>query len=242
MTTRDLLGDLRHHILVVDDDRRLRRLLSDYLSGEGFMVSTAADAAEARAHLAALTFDLVVLDIMMPGESGLEVAAALRAEEADPGAPPPVPILLLTAMAEPEDRIRGLEVGVDDYLTKPFEPRELLLRINAILRRLPRPAAAPAAPLRFGALTFDPTAELLSGATGAVHLTAAELNLLAVLARHNGETISRDELAEATGNAANPRAVDVQVTRLRKKIEPDPRLPRYLLTVRGQGYRLRPGE
>lgn len=242
MSTRDLLGDVRHHILVVDDDRRLRRLLADYLSDEGFLVSTAADAAEARAHLAALTFDLVVLDIMMPGESGLEVAAALRAEGADTPDTPPVPILMLTAMAEPEDRIRGLELGVDDYLTKPFEPRELLLRINAILRRLPRPAAVCLGPLRFGGLTFDPAAERLAGPQGAVHLTAAELNLLSVLARQNGQTIDRDALAEATGNAANPRAVDVQVTRLRKKIEPDPRLPRYLLTVRGQGYRLRPGE
>lgn len=239
MSETDLFGQVRHHILVIDDDRRLRRLLSAYLSAEGFMVSTAADTAEARKQMSALSFDLLVVDIMMPGESGLAFVTSLRAEKS---ASQNTPVLLLTAMGEPEDRISGLEIGADDYLTKPFEPRELLLRINAILRRLPQPDAPDeTAPLKLGSFSFDPANEVLKDANGPVHITSAETTLLSVLAAHMGSVISRDELAVATGNEANPRAVDVQVTRLRKKIEQDPRQPRYLITVRGQGYRLRPG-
>lgn len=221
------------HILVVDDDTRLRELLRKYLSEHGYLVTTAADAAEARARLEALAVDLIVLDVMMPGEDGLSLTRGLRQGN-------PVPILLLTAMSEADDRIRGLESGADDYLTKPFEPRELLLRIASILRRAPRPEAGPDRELRLGSFTWSRgRSELLRGGQP-VHLTTAESQLLAILADSPGETVSRDELAARTGNAANPRAVDVQVTRLRKKLEDDPRLPRYLQTVRGMGYMLRP--
>ena len=223
----------RPHILVVDDDTRLRGLLHKYLTDNGYVVATAADAADARAKLAALVFDLVVLDVMMPGEDGLSLTRWLRGS----GGPP---ILLLTAMGEVDDRIRGLESGADDYLAKPFEPRELLLRLASILRRVPRPEAEPAGPLRLGAFAWDPERAELSRGGEAVHLTTAEGQLLAVLAAAAGAAVGRDDLAARTGNAANPRAVDVQVTRLRRKLEDDPRNPRYLQTVRGQGYMLRP--
>jgi two-component system, OmpR family, phosphate regulon response regulator OmpR len=224
------------HILVVDDDTRLRELLRKYLSDNSYVVTTAADAAEARARLAALAFDLIVLDVMMPGEDGMALTRSLR-----DGANH-VPVLLLTAMGEVDDRIRGLESGADDYLTKPFEPRELLLRISSILRRVPRPdvAPAPARQLRLGSFTWDPTREELKCGDQVVRLTTAESQLMAILAEVPGEAVSRDDLAARTGSGANPRAVDVQVTRLRKKLEDDPRLPRYLQTVRGQGYMLRP--
>jgi two-component system phosphate regulon response regulator OmpR len=222
------------HILVVDDDTRLRSLLRKYLSDNGFLVSTAADATEARTQLAAMAFDLLVLDVMMPGESGLELTRAVRGEN-------PVPILLLTAMSEAADRINGLESGADDYLAKPFEPRELLLRIASILRRAPREPSPPAGKeCRFGRFSFDVTRAELREDGQPVHLTSAEAGLLAVLAAAPGETLSREELGSRTGNAGNLRTVDVQVTRLRKKLEDDPRLPRYLQTVRGRGYVLWP--
>lgn len=222
------------HILVVDDDRRLRELLRKYLSEHGYLVTTAADAAEARARLGDLAVDLMVLDVMMPGEDGLSLTRSLRADT-------PVPILLLTAMSEVDDRIRGLESGADDYLTKPFEPRELLLRVASILRRVPRPSEpAPSRELRLGAFTWAPARSELKRGGEPVHLTTAECQLMEILAASAGEAVSRDDLAARTGNAANPRAVDVQVTRLRKKLEDDPRLPRYLQTVRGMGYMLRP--
>ncbi len=221
------------HILVVDDDTRLRELLRKYLSENGYLVTTAADAAEARARLEALAVDLIVLDVMMPGENGLSLTRSLRETS-------PVPILLLTAMSESDDRIRGLESGADDYLTKPFEPRELLLRAASILRRAPRPEAEPSRELRLGVFTWSPARSELRRGGVPVHLTTAESQLLAVLADHAGAPVSRDDLAARTGNGANPRAIDVQVTRLRKKLEDDPRLPRYLQTVRGMGYMLRP--
>ncbi|CAA7616697.1 response regulator [Magnetospirillum sp. UT-4] len=221
------------HILVVDDDTRLRQLLRKYLADNGYLVSVAADAAEARVRLAAMAADLIVLDVMMPDEDGLSLTRDLRRTSA-------VPILLLTAMGEVDDRIRGLESGADDYLSKPFEPRELLLRIASILRRAPKPEAEPARALSLGPLAWDLGRAELRRGDEAVHLTTAERDLLGILAAAAGQAVSRDELAARTGNAANPRAVDVQVTRLRKKLEDDPRMPRYLQTVRGQGYMLRP--
>ncbi len=220
------------HILVVDDDAKLRKLLARYLSEHGFMVAAASDAADARGKLASVAFDVIVLDLMMPGESGLEFAADLRRTNL-------VPILMLTAMGEPEDRIAGLERGADDYLTKPFEPKELLLRLNNILRRVP-PASGESADLRLGSLVFAlDRGELLDGGAP-VRLTSAEAALLKVLAARPGMTISREDLIELTGAPAADRAIDVQVTRLRRKIEPDPREPRYLQTVRGKGYTLKP--
>jgi two-component system phosphate regulon response regulator OmpR len=218
------------HLLVVDDDARLRGLLRRYLSDSGFRVTAAADASEARSNLASFAFDLVVLDVMMPGESGLELTRALRAEGR-------VPVLLLTAMAEPEDRVNGLEQGADDYLSKPFEPRELVLRVRNLLQR--RPATDIASKdIRFGGRRFDVVrGELYSGGD-IVHLTAAEAGLLSMLAQKAGRAVSREELSMSL--SGNVRNVDVQMTRLRRKIERDPRFPRYLQTVRGTGYILKP--
>ena len=220
------------HILVVDDDDRLRELLRQYLSDAGFMVTVAPDAAEARARLASIEFDLIVLDLMMPGESGLEFAASLRKTNA-------IPVLMLTAMAEVEDRITGLETGADDYLVKPFEPRELLLRINGILRRVPRQSVAPAE-ARLGDAVFKLEREELWRGGSHVRLTSAETRLLKMLAECPGAVFSRDELTRRIAPGGGERTIDVQVNRLRQKIEPDPKLPRYLQTVRGQGYVLRP--
>jgi two-component system phosphate regulon response regulator OmpR len=220
------------HLLVVDDDARLRELLRRYLSDNGFRVTTAQDAAEARAKLAAFAFDLIVLDVMMPGESGLDLTRALRSEGR-------VPVLLLTAMAEPEDRVNGLELGADDYLSKPFEPRELVLRIRNVLQR--RPADDPVRrELRFGGCRFDLDRGELYRGGDPVHLTAAEAALLAALAQKAPQAVPREELALSAQFSGNVRNVDVQMTRLRRKIERDPRFPRYLQTVRGTGYALRP--
>ena len=223
------------HILVVDDDNRLRELLRKYLADNGFVVATARDAAEARAQLASLCFDLIVLDVMMPGETGLELTASLRQSNE-------IPILLLTARGEPDDRIAGFEAGADDYLAKPFEPRELVLRLNSILRRAPPPVLAPepARALRLGRWTYHPDRDELRAGGTILRLTTSEAALMRVLAAAQGTVLSREELtgrAEVDGNA---RSVDVQVTRLRRKIEDDPRQPRYLHTVRGEGYALRP--
>jgi len=217
------------HILVVDDDARLRQLLSRYLSENGYMVSTAADAAEARRQLDSMEFDLIVLDVMMPGESGIELTRGLRQGNN-------VPILLLTAMGDTADRITGLDAGADDYMGKPFEPRELLLRIVSVLRRSTREAPPERQQSRFGRFTFDVERQELSEEGAPVHLTTAEAALLGVLVARAGETLSREDLAELTGVDGNLRTVDVQITRLRKKIEDDPRLPRHLQTVRGRGY------
>ncbi|MFB3102856.1 MAG: response regulator [Alphaproteobacteria bacterium] len=219
------------HILVVDDDTRLRELLRKFLTENGFRVTTSADAAEARQLLTSLEFDLVVLDVMMPGESGFELTSGLREFSV-------VPILLLTAMGEPEDRIDGLERGADDYLTKPFEPRELLARIRSILRR-----AAPRtdrAEIVLGDHLYDPVRQQLLGPDGLVRLTGAEARLLQVLAANPGHPISREALQRQSRLGGTIRAVDVQVTRLRRKIEPNPKIPRYLQTIRGQGYVLWP--
>jgi two-component system, OmpR family, phosphate regulon response regulator OmpR len=230
------MSDAEPHLLVVDDDARLLLLLRRYLIDNGFRVTTAGDAVEARANLSSFAFDLVVLDVMMPGESGLDLTRSLRS-----GGRPRVPILLLTAMAEPEERVNGLEQGADDYLAKPFEPRELVLRIRNILER--RGAAADnAAPrdVRFGAFRFDLARGELFRGGDLVHLTAAEAGLLATLAAHAGDPVSREELSQGAQFSGNIRNVDVQMTRLRRKIEPDPRFPRYLQTVRGTGYALKP--
>ena len=220
------------HILVVDDDNRLRELLRKYLRDNGFRVSAASDAADARRRMAGLTFDLLVLDLMMPGESGLEFAADMRRTN-------PVPILMLTALGEAENRIAGLESGADDYLTKPFEPRELLLRINNILRRVPAAGDLPTR-VNLGDVTYDLERFELSRNGTLIRLTDVEASLLNVLVRLAGAILSREDLTELTGATGGERAIDVQVTRLRRKIEDNPKLPVYLHTVRGKGYVLRP--
>lgn len=226
------------HLLVIDDDERLRDLLRRFLSRNGFRVSTAEDATEARAALRGLAFDLLVVDVMMPGETGLELTASLRAENSS------LPILLLTAMGETPDRIAGLAAGADDYLPKPFEPEELLLRIRSILRRALTPAPAAESeenPLvRLGNCIFDLKREILTSDGEPVKLSTAETALLRALASSPRQTLSREDLASRSNLDANPRAIDVQVTRLRRKIESDPKTPVYLQTVRGSGYVLHP--
>ena len=219
------------HLLVVDDDRRIRDLLSRYLQREGYRVTTAQSAAGARAKLDGLAFDLLVLDVMMPGESGLELAKALRLTSQ-------VPILMLTALAEADSRIAGLEVGADDYVAKPFEARELSLRIANILRRakpsLPPP---PTESVRFGPFWFHLARGELRRGDDLVRITDREKEMLRLLAALPGETVPRLALA-GSGTAAGERAVDVQVNRLRRKVEADPANPLYIQTVRGIGYRL----
>jgi two-component system phosphate regulon response regulator OmpR len=221
------------HILVVDDDNRLRELLRKYLTDQGFRVTVAGDAKQARERLAGLAFDLIVCDIMMPGESGLALTQSLRRESN-------VPILLLTAMGEAQHRIAGFEQGADDYLAKPFEPRELVLRMQSVLRRSrDLRAQTPRRLLRFGPHAFDLDRRELKRGQEEIRLTAAEAELLAALAQRAGEAVSREELSQQPSAEGSGRAVDVQITRLRRKIEPDPRFPRYLQTVRGRGYMLR---
>ncbi len=226
------------HILVVEDNAPLRERLARYLSGEGFRVTTAADATEARAKLRAINPDLMVLDVMMPGESGLQLTESLRKEQENG-----MPVLLLTARGAPEDRIAGFEAGADDYLGKPFEPRELVLRIRAMLRRAPPPPPdMPTGPLRLGQAEFDLERGELRDAKGPIRLTGGEAALLAALAARPHEVLSREELATSLSmDESGERAIDVQVTRLRRKIETDPREPRFLHTVRGRGYVLKPG-
>lgn len=224
------------HILVVEDDARLRERLARYLADQGFRVTTAEDAADARARLRFLAPDLLVMDVMMPGETGLALVEALRQDGNI------VPVLLLTARGAPEDRIAGFEAGADDYLAKPFEPMELVLRIRALLRRAPpAPAGPPTGPIRLGPLEFDcDRGELRDGET-IVRLTGGEAALLSALARKPNEILSRDDIAAALGmDETGERAIDVQVTRLRRKIEADAREPRFLHTVRGRGYVLKP--
>jgi len=227
------------HILVVDDDARLRGLLSRYLADQGFRVTTAADAADARDKLRFVHPDLMVLDVMMPGEGGLAFTASVRSELGDT-----VPVLLLTARGAPEDRIAGFEAGADDYLGKPFEPLELVLRIRALLRRAGAASTTPppSGPLPLGTLSFDVARGELSGPAGVLRLTGGEAALLTALAGKPNEVLSRDDIAAALDmDEAGERAIDVQVTRLRRKIEADPREPRFLHTVRGRGYVLKPG-
>ena len=221
---------------MVDDDARLRGLLSRYLAENGFRVTAASHAAEARDKMRFLQPDALVLDVMMPGESGLDLTASLRAENTG------VPILLLTARGAPEDRIAGFESGADDYLGKPFEPRELVLRLRAMLRRTPPPPEVPSGPLRLGPLEFDRARGELRGPSGPLHLTGGEAALLAALAARPNDVLSREDIAAALEmDDSGERAIDVQVTRLRRKIEADPREPRFLHTVRGRGYVLKPG-
>ena len=216
------------HILVVDDDDRIRALLKRFLQGRGFRVSTAPNAAKALSTLNSLSFDLLILDVMMPGMNGFELTAAIR-KHAE------TPIILLTARGDAEDRIKGLSLGADDYLPKPFEPEELALRIHAILRRA-RPAAAAIQRVSFGDWHFDIEREMLQRGGVPVRLTGGEAALLAALASMPGQVVSRLTLSDHTGGGE--RAVDVQVTRLRRKIETDPKEPMHLQTVRGEGYKL----
>jgi two-component system phosphate regulon response regulator OmpR len=225
------------HLLVVDDDQRLRGLLQRYLSANGFRVTAAADAAEARAHLRNIAFDCLILDVMMPGESGLDLAAGLRAE--GEGTQSDVPIIMLTALGDSADRIAGLERGADDYLAKPFEPRELMLRLSALIRRARTAQPPPLREVRMGACVFDPERGELSRAGKRVKLTGSEAQLLKLFARNAGRSFSRAALCTRL-NIALERSVDVQVTRLRRKIEEDPKLPLYIQTVRGIGYVLVP--
>jgi two-component system phosphate regulon response regulator OmpR len=229
-------GMAEAHLLVVDDDERIRGLLQKFLIRHGFWVSVARDAAQARRLLAGLEFDMIVLDVMMPGEDGVSLTRDLRREIA-------TPILLLTAKSETVDRIAGLEAGADDYLAKPFEPKELLLRINAILRRVPKEEAASVGPrvLHLGAVKYDVDKGEMWHGTEPVRLTATESALMRTFATCPGEALSRTQLVEdlgRDGDQSQERAVDVQITRLRRKIEANPKQPRYLQTVRGAGYML----
>lgn len=218
--------DSAPHILVVDDDSRIRDLLARYLHDHGFRVTTAVDAESARATMRSLAFDLLILDVMMPKESGIDFAKALREESQ-------VPILMLTARAEPEQRIEGLETGVDDYLSKPFDPRELLLRVGNVLRR---GRTAPAASeIRMGDFIFHVSRGELQRDGETVRLTERERDLLRYFAQRSGTPVSRHELAKSA-DPGGERAVDVQINRLRRKIENDPANPVYLQTVRGKGY------
>lgn len=229
-----VVTDEAPHILIVDDDDRIRTLLYRFLTENGYRVSTADNAREARARMEGLVFDLLVLDVMMPGENGIELARSVRQTSA-------VPILMLTARAEIDDRIIGLQTGADDYLTKPFDPRELLLRISSILRRaaLPPPAPTEAEPetVKFGPFVFHLQRGELRQDEEHIRITEREREMLRVLASGLGETLPREALAEH-GSASNERTIDVQINRLRRKIEVDPGNPLYLQTVRGIGYKL----
>jgi two-component system phosphate regulon response regulator OmpR len=233
-----MTADTAAHILIVDDDARIRTLLQRFLQTRGFWVSAARDAAHARRLLAGLDFDLIVLDVMMPGEDGLSLTRALRATR-------DVPILLLTARGETEERIAGLEAGADDYLAKPFDPKELLLRINAILRRVPQEVVLPKL-LHLGPVRYDLERGELWRGEAPVRLTMTEAALLRIFAARPSEPLTRNQLMEELGanrgivEPMQERAVDVQITRLRRKLEDDPRQPRYLQTVRGEGYMLVP--
>jgi two-component system phosphate regulon response regulator OmpR len=225
-----VLPDDAPHLLVVDDDRRIRDLLSRFLFAEGYRVTTADNAADARAKLESLSFDLLILDVMMPGETGFQLAKSLRETSA-------VPILMLTAKAETESRITGLEIGADDYMPKPFEPRELSLRIASILRRTIVAPTPTVESVRFGDFVFHLGRGELRRGEEMIHLTDRERDMLRVLSAIPGETVPRLALA-GNGGGANERAVDVQVNRLRRKIERDPANPLFVQTVRGIGYRL----
>jgi two-component system phosphate regulon response regulator OmpR len=230
------------HLLIVDDDERIRGLLQKFLVRSGFLVTSARDAGHARRLLGGLEFDLIVLDVMMPGDDGITLTRELRRRIA-------TPILLLTARGDTADRIAGLEAGADDYLAKPFEPKELLLRINAILRRAPAPLAVEKVQkvLHLGAVRYDVERGEMWRGDALVRLTATEAALMRLFAARPGAAISRTELVEDLGRSsgkdgglAQDRAVDVQITRLRRKFETDPKQPRYLQTVRGAGYMLQP--
>ncbi|MEP2717406.1 response regulator [Pseudophaeobacter sp.] len=226
------------HLLIVDDDERIRGLLKKFLMRAGFLVSAARDAAHARRVLAGLDFDLIIMDVMMPGEDGISLTRSLRETMT-------TPILLLTAKGETEDRITGFEAGADDYLPKPFEPKELLLRVNAILRRVPDTSAQDSAPkvLHLGEIRYDIERGEMWQGSDLVRLTGTESQLMKIFSACPNEAVSRAKLVEDLGRdrgQAQERAVDVQITRLRRKIEPNPKQPQYLQTVRGAGYMLAP--
>jgi two-component system phosphate regulon response regulator OmpR len=229
-------------LLVVDDDRRLRELLVKFLSENGFLVSSAANAAEARAYLASQSADLIVLDIMMPGEDGLSLTQSLiKKKEGEKDAKKAaIPILLLTARDQVDDRIQGLDVGADDYLTKPFEPRELLARIKAVLRRAAPEKGKTSSELALGSYRFNQETGLLMKGDEVIFLSSTELVLLKILAQNPHKPFSREDLAQRIGHRVSERTIDVQITRLRRKIGDDPRQPRYLQTVRHIGYVLSP--
>jgi two-component system phosphate regulon response regulator OmpR len=216
------------HVLVIDDDNRIRDLLVRYLGRAGYRVSAAKDAGEARAKMASIEYDLLIVDVMMPGEDGVSLVADLRGYS-------DIPVILLTALGDPAHRIRGLKAGADDYLPKPFEPEELLLRMDAIFRRTGRKMVSDK--ISFGGFTYDLKQSVLMRGGDIVRLTTSETTLLDLLARQGGGTVSRYVLSENV-NGESERAVDVQMTRLRRKLEENPSEPRYLLTVRGKGYRL----
>ena len=234
----DVPADDAMHLLIVDDDRRIRQLLTRFLQGKGFRVTAAESAEDAYARMLGLHFDLIILDVMMPGQSGYEFAARIRAENSPLAE---APILMLTARAETEDRVRGLEAGADDYLPKPFDPRELALRVASILRRsaprLPARGAPGQNAVRFGDFSFDPDRGELRQDDEVIRITERERDMLRILVENPGETVSREALGGG-GGAANERTVDVQVNRLRRKIEADPANPLHLQTVRGLGYKL----
>lgn len=224
------------HILVVDDDDRIRDLVARYLGDNGFFVSVAADASAAKAALKLAQYDALVVDVMMPGQSGFELTAELRAQEAFQE----IPVLLLTAMGEVDDKIEGLSAGADDYLTKPFDPRELVLRLQAILRRRPK-FEEESQSIKIGSWVYERQKNLLvdEGKDLKIKLTDGEANLLNALSKKVGEVMSREDLSHACGLDPDKRTVDVQVTRLRRKLEEDSNTPLYLQTVRGKGYVLR---
>lgn len=234
LENRNLAG--APHVLVIDDDDRIRALVTRFLGENGMVACEAADARQAREMLKRLAFDALVVDVMMPGESGLDFTKSIRKAGND------IPVLLLTALGEAEDRVTGLETGADDYLPKPFEPRELVLRIHSIMKRRPPPAAADedAGPFRIGGWLFDSALNELRGDDGkTLRLTTVEANLLRALGGCSGQIVGREKLAALCGmEDAGARAIDVQVVRLRRKIEDNPREPRWLQTVRGRGYRL----
>lgn len=226
------------HLLVVDDDERIRLLLQKFLTRNGFLVTGARDAAHARRLLGGLEFDMLVIDVMMPGEDGFSLTKDLRRTLT-------TPILLLTARGDAEDRIKGLEMGADDYLAKPFEPKELLLRVNAILRRVPKTniVVEPPKTIQMAAVRYDVARNELWNGDERVRLTATESALMKIFSANPHEPVSRRKLVEDLGKgdgSGHERAIDVQITRLRRKLEADPKQPRYLQTVRGAGYMLAP--
>lgn len=232
------MSDLDSHLLIVDDDERIRVLLQKFLMKNGFLVTAARDAAHARRILSGLDFDMMIFDVMMPGEDGISLCKSIRETST-------TPIMLLTAKGETDNRIEGLEAGADDYLPKPFEPRELLLRINAVLRRMPETPAEDTVPkiLHLGDIRYDMERGEMWQGEELVRLTATEMQLMKIFSARPGEPVSRSKLVEDLGRdrgQAQERAVDVQITRLRRKIEQNSKQPRYLQTVRGAGYMLAP--
>ncbi len=230
------MSEMDPHLLIIDDDERIRTLLQKFLMRNGFLVTAARDAAHARRILSGLDFDMIICDVMMPGEDGVSLTAHLRETHE-------TPILLLTAKGDTEDRIKGLEAGADDYLAKPFEPKELLLRINAILRRVPEVPVEAIKPkvLALGEIRYDMERGEMWQGEDLIRLTATESQLMRIFSAQVGEALSRSKLVEELGRdrgQAQERAVDVQITRLRRKIEANPKQPRYLQTVRGAGYML----